>query len=183
MMPTIAAAAPAAPVPLVELKAFLRIGNSEEDALLAAIVRAAAETCEAFTGTALLVREVKEIMAASTVWSKLSVSPVRAIEGVETIDGDGAAAALAAGDYALDIDAAGDGWARIAKPTGARRVCVTYSAGMASDPNGLPEALRHGIVRLAAHLYAHRDAGGEDTAGPPAAVTALWRPWRRLRLN
>jgi uncharacterized phiE125 gp8 family phage protein len=52
---------------------------------------------------------------------------------------------------------------------------------MATDPNGLPEALRHGIVRLAAHLYSHRDEA--EQAGPPAAVTALWRPWRRLRLR
>jgi uncharacterized phiE125 gp8 family phage protein len=182
-MATIVAAAPAAPVPLIELKAFLRISNSEEDALLAAMVRAAAETCEAFTGMALLVREVKEIMEASAVWSRLSVSPVRAIEGVETIGGDGIATALDAGDYAIDIDAASDGWARIAKPTDERRLRVTYSAGMASDPNGLPEALRQGIVRLAAHLYAHRDAAGGETVGPPAAVTALWRPWRRLRLQ
>jgi hypothetical protein len=40
--------------------------------------------------------------------------------------------------------------------------------------------LRQGVVRLAAHLYAERD--GPELGGPPAAVTALWRPWRRMRL-
>jgi hypothetical protein len=45
----------------------------------------------------------------------------------------------------------------------------------------VPEALRQGMVRLAAHLYAHRDR--EEGAGPPAAVTALWRLWRRLGLR
>jgi len=44
-----------------------------------------------------------------------------------------------------------------------------------ADP---PAPVVQGVVRLAAHLYAHRD----DEAGPPAAVAALWRPYRQLRL-
>jgi hypothetical protein len=50
---------------------------------------------------------------------------------------------------------------------------------MAADSNGVPEPLRQGIVRLTAHLFNARDGGGGD---PPAAVTALWRPFRRIRL-
>lgn len=49
-----------------------------------------------------------------------------------------------------------------------------------SDWSALPEALRHGVIRLAAHLY--RDGDGA-AAAPPAAVAALWRPWRRMRLT
>ena len=106
---------------------------------------------------------------------------MRGIDGVEAIDAAGAAAALPADAYAIDIDAAGDGWVRVLRAAGAKRVRVTYSAGMAIEIEALPEALRHGVVRLAAHLYTHRDR--QDGAGPPAAVTALWRPWRRLRLR
>ena len=73
------------------------------------------------------------------------------------------------------------GRARSFGAVAAKRVRISYSAGMAVDPNGLPEAPRQGIVRLAAHLYMNREGGGE--ARPPAAVTALWRPWRRLRLG
>jgi hypothetical protein len=40
--------------------------------------------------------------------------------------------------------------------------------------------LRHGIIRLAAHQYRMRESAGAD-ALPPASVTALWRPWRRMR--
>jgi hypothetical protein len=51
--------------------------------------------------------------------------------------------------------------------------------GIALDPNGVPEPIRQGVLRLVGHLFAVRDgADGE----PPAAVTALWRPYRRLRL-
>jgi hypothetical protein len=47
----------------------------------------------------------------------------------------------------------------------------------------LPAALRHGILRLAAHFYTHRASEGAPGGEPPAAVTALWRPYRRLRLR
>jgi uncharacterized phiE125 gp8 family phage protein len=57
---------------------------------------------------------------------------------------------------------------------------VHYRAGLAAGWNGVAEPLRQGVVRMAAHLYAHRDAA--DGRGPPAAVTALWLPYRRLRL-
>ena len=52
---------------------------------------------------------------------------------------------------------------------------------MATDWNGIPEPLRQGIIRLAAHLFTHRDAA--DAGPPPTAVAALWRPWRRLRMG
>ena len=42
------------------------------------------------------------------------------------------------------------------------------------------EPIRQGVIRLAAHLFTHRDAA--DEGAPPAAVAALWRPWRRMRL-
>jgi uncharacterized phiE125 gp8 family phage protein len=167
-------AAPA-PVTLDEVKAFLRLGNEEEDALVAGLVRSAAETCERFTGRALVSREVEEVVAASGAWTRLGIAPVQAIEAVAAEGGE----PLPAGDYAIDIDAAGDGWVRVLRPVDEKRVRVRYRAGLAADPNGVPEALRHGIVRLTAHLYAHR----EDGAGPPFAVAALWRPWRRLRLS
>ena len=54
---------------------------------------------------------------------------------------------------------------------------------MAEDPlSSLPDGLRHGIIRLAAHAWHQRESDG-PTPNPPAAVAALWRPWRQLRLT
>lgn len=166
--------APAA-VPLDEVKAYLRIGNAEEDELLAGLVRAAGEACEAFTRRALIVREVEELVPASRAWTRLEAAPVTAIIGISA-----GGSPFAAQDYAIDIDAAGEGWVRLLSPVEAGRVNVSYQAGMAAETGRLPEALRHGIVRLAAHLYAVR---GDAAVPPPAAVTALWRPWRRLKIG
>lgn len=180
-MGSIVAEAPPLPIALDDVKSYLRIVTGEEDALLAALARTASDTCEAFTGRALIARALEETLPASPAWTRLGVAPVISIAGVAALAEDDSATPLAAAAYAIDIDAAGEGWARVLAADGPRRVRVAYFAGMAGDPNGVPEALRHGIVRLTAHLYAHRDDAGE--AGPPAAVTALWRPWRRLRLG
>lgn len=175
------APAAATPVALDEVKAFLRLEAGEEDALVAGLVRSATALCERFVGRALISREVVETLPASGAWRRLSVTPVIAVTGVEAIGEDGSSEALAVGDYEIDIDAHGDGWVRLTAPEEARRVRVTYEAGLGVDWNAVPEPLRQGITRLAAHLYAHRDAA--DEAGPPAAVAALWRPWRRMRLS
>lgn len=168
-------------IPLAELKAFLRIGNGEEEALLAGLARSAAEACEAFTGRVLIARDMDETLAAPKGWSRLAAAPVRAIESVAAINVEGLATALPADAFAIDIDAAGEGWVRLLRPIDETRVRVRYTAGLADDPSRLPEALRTGVIRLAAHLYVHRDAAAD--APPPLAVTALWRPWRRLRLS
>jgi len=170
--------APAAPVSIEEAKAFLRIAGSEEDAVIAGLVRSAAELCECFTGRALIVRPVREVVAGTGAWTRLAAALAQAIETAQVLGEDGTGTALAAADYGIDVDAAGDGWVRL--PRGLKRVEIGYRAGLAEDANGLPEALRQGIVRLAAHLYTHRS--GDEGGGPPAAVTALWRPWRRVRL-
>ncbi len=165
-------------VPLEALKDYLRITGGAEDGLLTRLLASASGLCEQFIGQWLIVREGREIIAASAEWRRLAASPVIAVSAVEGWSGAGEASALPVGGYAIDIDAAGDGWVRVSAP-GVRRVRVSYSAGIAAEPSALPEALGQGIVRLAADLYGTRE--GREGA-PPAAVTALWRPWRRMRL-
>ncbi len=156
-------------ISLGEVKAYLRIDGAEEDALLAGLVRTAASLCEAFIGQVLIAEIRSETVTADREWHRLSATPVRRFEGAN------AAGAAAAFDSL--IDASGDGWVRVSGTLSAR---ITVEAGIAEDWNGVPEPLRQGIVRLTAHLYANRDAAGD--AGPPAAVAALWRPWRRMRI-
>lgn len=163
-----------APVNLDEVKDFLRIEGSAEDALLAALVRTASELAEAFTGQKLIARDFIERVRAVSTWTRLVATPVVSINAVE-----GDAGTLPGTAYEIDIDAAGDGWVRVIAPEG-RSVSVHSRAGMASDWNGIPEPIRLGIIRLTAHLYTHRDR--QDVGGVPTAVVALWRPWRRMRL-
>lgn len=175
------AALPEAADALAEAKAYLRLDGDGDDALLGRLIAAATTLCEGFTGQVLIARAASETIPAAAEWRRLSLTPVRAITGVDGLATGGEPFALAVEAYAIDIDAAGDGWVRVTAPSAAGRAIVHYQTGLAEAWSGLPEPMRQGVGRLVAHLYSHRDAA--DESGPPAAVAALWRPWRRMRLR
>ena len=168
-----------APLALAETRAFLNITRDDDDAVLIGHLRSAAELCEQFIGQALLVRPHREIIAVARDWQRLSASPVTAITGVQGITSEGESFALPSDAYAIDLSRDGQGRVRVLHPGSASRVELRYLAGMAASWGELPEALRQGIVRLAAHVHLACDAGD---ATPPAMIGALWRPWRRVRL-
>jgi hypothetical protein len=203
-------AGPALPIiNLSEAQAYLRIETGEEEALLAGLIRSASGLCEAFINQLVITRAFAAMVAPTAEWQRLAVGPVRSITDVSSLDAAGAATPLPSASYQLDIDSTGDGWVRVSpsqllsstvvtanacgtgaldpsdgsplasQVTGVPRLQVSGTAGIADGENDVPEAIRQGVLRLVAHLFTDRDGDGGE---PPAAVTALWRPYRRLRL-
>ena len=168
------------PVSLAEAQAYVRVETGEEEAVLAGLLRTASLMCEQFIGQALVERAFDETLRASSQWQRLGLTPVRSIIALALVADDQSETPLAAEDYAVDVDASGDGWVRLVRAAEGSVVRVQAVAGMASDGNGIPEPLRQGIIRLTAYLFNARDGEGGE---PPAAVTALWRPYRRMRLT
>jgi uncharacterized phiE125 gp8 family phage protein len=163
-------------VSIAECKAYLRLERDDEDAAIAGFVRTAMGLCEAFTGQWLIIREGEQQLARTAEWQRLSVVPVVAIIAVV-----GSSGVVAGSSYETDIDSDGTGWIRLLDPTAVTAPVVRFRAGLGADWNGVPEALRQGLIRLVVHLFTHRDA--PDAGAPPAAVAAMWRPFRRLRLG
>lgn len=163
---------------VAEARAYLRIDGTAEDAQIAALIESACGVCEGFVGQVLIARDVVETVAASGAWTRLRRTPVVSVGDVMEVSDGVVVGAVPVGNHAVDIDRDGDGWVRSGGTylAGGHDLRVAYRAGMAPAWDDVPAPLRHGIVRLAAHLYAHRDA---DDA-PPAAVAALWRPYRRM---
>lgn len=165
-----------------EVRAYLRMTAGEE-ALVERLVRSAFALGEAFTGAAFVVRAHEEVVAGGGAWVPLTAEPVRAVTGATALpDEEGPTGAapfvLNPGEWEAEIGADGCGWVRVLRP-GPARAAVRFEAGLAGSWEELPAPLAQGLVLLAAHLF-------EDRAGakvPPAAVAALWRPWRRLRLE
>ena len=156
-------------------KTYLRVEHDDDDVAIASFVVAAIMQCEAFIGEAVLERSFVERIEGGTGWCGLSARPVAAITTVA----DEGGAVLPVGSYQVDIDT--DGVGKVRLTTGAKRLKVTYRAGRAASWAGIAEPVRLGIVRQAAHHYGGRDRTGD--AGPPAAVTGLWRGARRVRLT
>jgi uncharacterized phiE125 gp8 family phage protein len=166
-------------VKLSEAQAYLRADEGAEEALLAGLIRTASALCESFINQVVIARDFVAEIVASGCWERLPVTPVRSIGSVESVDSSGNATMLTTTAYAIDIDSAGDGWVRVTQPAALTRIRVGGTAGIADDENGVPEPIRQGVLRLVAHMFTDRDGDGGE---PPAAVTALWRPYRRLRL-
>lgn len=162
-------------VGLAECKAALRLDRDDEDALIAAHIRAAMGLCEAFIGQWLIAREGEQALVGDLAWQRLRALPCTAITAVLV-----GTEALPTADWQGDIAADGTGWLRLVRVPDGRAV-VRFRAGLGADWNDVPEPLRAGIVRLVSHFYTHRDAA--DAGPPPAAVAALWRPWRRVSLG
>lgn len=163
-------------VGLAECKAALRLERDDEDAVLAGHIRTAMALCEAFIGQWLIEREGEQRLACDLAWQRLQANPVQAVTGV-FLAGEALATA-----WESDIGAEGTGWVRlIGLPPETAGLVVRFRAGLGADWNAVPEPLRAGIVRLVSHLFSHRDAA--DAGPPPAAVAALWRPWRRMQLG
>ena len=169
------------PAALADLKQWLGITTAQDDAPLTALLRAGLDTCEAFTGTMPIEAACEEVLPLSGAWQSLVTRPVQAITAVQGIAATGLRSTLAASAYAIDLDADGGGRVMVMQPGDAARLAVRFTAGLAPDWLSLAEALRHGVLRLAAHQHRERETSGA-AAIPPASVAALWRPWRRMRL-
>ncbi|WP_322964551.1 hypothetical protein [Sphingomonas fuzhouensis] len=140
------------------VRALLRLDEGNEAALVVRVAGVALGLAESFCGQVLIQRIGEERLAGAAAWQALSVTPVRAI--------------LSGGQGEIDRD--GHGWVRTSDV-----VTVRYRAGLVEDWAGLPPEIAHGVAIMGAHLFDNRDAA----AVPPAAVAALWRPWRRMRLD
>jgi uncharacterized phiE125 gp8 family phage protein len=135
-------------VTMSEAQAYVRIETGEEEAVLAGLIRTASAVCESFLNQVVVAREFTAEIPASGSWERLSVTPVRAIAGVDAVDGAGVTTPLTADSYAIDIDSAGDGWVRLIRAGGARRLRVQGSAGLAQVQSDVPEPIRQGVLRL-----------------------------------
>ncbi len=166
---------------LSELKQWLGITTSQDDAVLADLLRAGLETCEAFTGSLPIEATCEVVLPAIGGWQCLVTRPVQAITGIDAVLANSTRSALAANAYAVELDADGGGRVMVTSPGDAARLAVRFTAGLAPSWETLPEGLRHGVLRLASHQHRERETSGAAPL-PPAAVAALWRPWRRMRL-
>lgn len=165
---------------LSELKAWLAITTNSDDDYLLTILASAHEACEIFTGAMPLAQNCEDSLLASSRWQNLSARPVVAVTAVEGITASGSRIALDPTSYESELEPGGLGRVRIIGPTTAIQIAVRYVAGSAPGWGSVSPAIKQGIIRLAAHLYRERD--GADPMALPASVSALWRPFRIMRL-
>ncbi len=173
------------PVPgdaaLAELKQWLGVTRPNDDEMLSGLLQTSLTICEAFTGKASLRQTVEEVVALSGEWQELVSRPVSDLTSAALIASDGSRQTIATLSDALEWRISpGSACVRLLQPFEGRGMALRLVVGIAAEWASLPAPLRHGIIRLAAHHFRERE--GKSAAVPPATVTALWRPWREVRL-
>lgn len=178
----------AEPVTLAELKAHLRIDATDEDELLAGLIRVARTHLERLTGTTLMTQGFRLLLDD---WPKgdviqLMKTPVQSIDAILVYDADG---------VAQDQDLTGmllDGSARPARLVIRERprpgqvingIEIEFTAGFGAGTDVPPE-LKRAILMHAAYLYEFRGAVTPDMqpAAVPPGYQRLIAPWLRRAL-
>ena len=181
MKRVIVAPAPLTGEPLTELKQWLSITTDRENAFLETLLRASLEMCESFTGLMPLTQICEEVVPASRAIVRLATRPVRHLISVHALAPTGARTSIDSEARDVTLDADGIVTLQLLGPVQESRCVVRFAAGVADDWAALDAGLQHGLVRYAGFAYRERDREA-SAAIPPAAVVALWQPFRRLRL-
>ncbi len=167
---------------LEELKDWLSITRNTEDAMLEGMLHASLALCEAFTGQMAVEQIVQERNTARSGIVQLSARPVRFLVSMAKVQASGVPVSLLPDEYELSLSDDAVGSVRIKMASGSLAYETETVAGIAANWETAPQALKQGIIRMAAHLYRDRDSASSKAMPPPASVTALWKPWRTMRL-
>ncbi|HMO29753.1 hypothetical protein [Enterovirga sp.] len=189
-MNPIALAGPAVePIPLAQMKSYLRLDGEDEDDLVEALVMAARVTVERHARLLLISQSWRLTLAAwpagRTV--RLPLHPILGIDEVR-IAGEGDSPTIVPpGLYRLDSEGDVDRLVvdeSAPAPTGrSGRIEIDVACGFGGDPASVPQPLILAMSRLVAHWFEHRgDEPRPGGAGLPADVAALVAPFARPRL-
>jgi uncharacterized phiE125 gp8 family phage protein len=178
------------PVTLAEARQHLRATTTEEDALILALVYAAVEHAETFTGRAL-VTQTWDLLLDGFPFAReieLPFPPLQSVTSVKYIDPDDAEQTLAAANYHVDA-ASTPGRVRL-KPTASwpsiadqpNAVTVRFVAGFGGTA-AVPFTIKAAILLVVGHLFEHREENQDFAvhAMPLGAERLLW-PHRLVRL-
>ncbi len=148
----------AEPITLAEVKAHLRLDASDEDTLLAGLMRAAREYLEGQMGLALIARTFRLYLddwpAARVI--QIARGPVQTIETVTVYDASGMPVEVDATGYVLDGMARP---ARLVLPSrpGTERALngieIDFTAGFGESGAEVPDTLKRALLLHVAAMY------------------------------
>ena len=179
-------------VSLSDAKNWLRVTNSDDDTLIAALVERATQFVENETRRQLI--NATWVMKLDTFphgsFIDFPVSPLVSVTSIAYLDGNGDSQTLAASVYGVDTTQdpgriflkSGQEWPSTLDQANA--VTVTAVAGYGTAASDIPAALVHAGLMLVAHFYEHREAvdpRGGQFGEVPLGVSNLVQQYRVAR--
>lgn len=188
LAPILVTAPDSKPVMLDEVKKHLRVDFDDDDALINALIAAATDHLDGYTGLlgrALVTQTWRQDFRCFGDRLALPLWPVAEIESVVYYDSANVEQTLSVDVYELLADARGacvalkpdQSWPSVYSRADAVR--VTYIAGVAAE--AVPPAIRAAIMLHVGHLYENREAVAKAGVSLlPLGVAALIAPYRRV---
>lgn len=155
------------PISLPEAKLHLRVDASDEDTLITATIRAAAEACEQQTGRALMPQTWELTLDAFPQAFELTRVPAASVASIKYWSEAGLEITLPASRYGLDsaddfsaayvVPAYGESWPTARAQVNA--VALRYVAGW-PDAASVPASLKSWMLLQIGAMYENRQAEG-----------------------
>jgi len=186
--------APAADlVSLAEAKAQCRVEDSDSDVLITALIKAATDHLDGFSGVlgrALITQTWAVDFGGFSDLMRLPVGNLLAVSSITYYDSANVQQTLASSVWTTFTDARGpyvmlkpgESWpAAYDRPDAVR---VTWTAGYGATSASVPAAIKQAALLLVGHWYDNRAAVnvGSSVAEVPFAVDALIAPFIRNRI-
>jgi uncharacterized phiE125 gp8 family phage protein len=178
------------PLTLVEAKRWLRVDHSDDDGLIAALIKAARERIESRTGRAIMAQTWRIVLDQWPAEARvaLPMMPILSVTAVRVIDAAGVPAVLASTLYALEPGSEPPVLAVKSPPNPGRArggveidVVVGYGVTAAECPEPLRQAMR--LLLLAAYEGRGPERAGERRPDIVTEVDRLIAPYRQLRIG
>ncbi|HEY8577635.1 MAG TPA: head-tail connector protein [Devosia sp.] len=188
MISYLLAGPPEEPVSLAEAKAFLRVDDGAEDALITTLIGAARLHVEGVTGRALLAQSWRVVLDQ---WPadrqvRLPVTPFMAVTGITAYDAAGGAHELPLAQFLSEPDRLLLPSAVAGMPVLRERqgIEIDYVAGFGTEPDEAPTDIRQSLLALVAYWFEHRDAVIVAGSGAvvPSGFDRLVAGYKRVRL-
>ena len=176
------------PVSLVEAKAFLKVDDGAEDALITTLIGAARLHVEGVTGRALLAQSWRVVLDR---WPadrqvKLPVAPFMALTEITAYDAAGVGHVVPLAQVMNEPDrlilpATVAGMPVLRERQG---IEVDYVAGFGTEPGEVPADIRQALLLLVGYWFEHRDAVIVAGSGAvvPSGFDRMVAGYKRVRL-
>lgn len=166
-------------VTLAEAKTHCRVDGADDDTYLNALIAAASDHVEKYTGRSILEQTWQLSVDGFSDEIILPNGPVQSVTTLAYYDGEGANQTLATGwalnntvDPARIVKDADADWPETQTRFDAVR--ITYVAGYGEAP----APIKHAMLLLIGHWYENREAVGQAMQEVPLAVDALLSNYR-----
>ena len=165
------------PVTLTEAKLYMRIDNTNDDALIGDLIAAARQAAENWLKRSLITQTWKlayDSGIPQSIW--LPMGPVTGIASVVVVNQDATTQTISSGSYWLN--AAQNALVMAASLTGFR-IEITYNTGY-GDATAVPKPIKQGMLSHISYMYDSRAESGEMEL--PEQAVGLYHPYREVRL-